>query len=149
MTTAVCRKRTQAFEAYLYVALGPDLARQAEWSTAGIPTLRDVSVLHRLVVAAGLDPTILLRDLSAPTALERCHGDWRPTLDRLAAPASELSSIAASAAAFDREVAPMALTAGTRRKHQAAWRTVLTWAAAHRALHLILPMSEHTMKALL
>jgi hypothetical protein len=38
--------------------------------------------------------------------------------------------------------------ASTRGGYQAAWRTVLTWGIAHDSVHLLLPMTQATLKAL-
>ena len=150
MSLEMAKCRRQAFEALLLVALGPKLAAQASWSRAGIPTLNEVSVLRRLLVAACLNADALLHNDSAPTALELAHGNWRPVIDTLAAATDGLASLDASADAFDREVAPMGNAPGTRRKHWAGWRTVLTWAATRDgALARIFPMDITTLKALL
>ena len=148
MSTTTAEQRRVIFRSYMNIALGPALAAQARYSTAGFPTLLDVSILNRLVTSAGLTCDALLRDDSALTALERAQGNWRPVVDQLAGPPGIFGSVAASAASFAREVAPMQTGARTRQKHFASWRTVLTWAAAKGCLHRILPMDKEAHMAL-
>ena len=149
MSIAAVALRRTAFEAYLLVALGSTAAARARWSKAGFPTLVEVSVLEPLLDLLGLDRATLLANNSAPVALEAADGNWRPAMDALAGAPSDLGSVEASAAAFDREVAPLARQSKTRSKHWAAWRTVLTWAAARECLPRIMPMDLVVLKAFL
>ena len=59
-----------------------------------------------------------------------------------------LATVEELAAVFDQCVGPASLVASTRRGYHAAWRTVLTWGIAHKALGQLMPMSKVTLKAL-
>ena len=129
--------------------LDPEIAWQLRWSAAGFPTMTDVSILtadsHFLALDGELQRA-LLSDESAQTAVER--GDGILPAIRVKRARGALATVEELAAVFDQCVGPASLEASTRRGYQAAWRTVLTWGIAHRALGQLMPMSKITLKAL-
>ena len=56
--------------------------------------------------------------------------------------------MASLAAAFDEHLAPAYRQPCTRAVYWRAWRLVITWAVARKAVQDILPMSLNTLKAL-
>ena len=56
--------------------------------------------------------------------------------------------VAALAAAFDQHLAPACRQPSNRVDYWCAWRLVITWAVARKAVPDILPMSLETLKAL-
>jgi hypothetical protein len=129
--------------------LDPETAWQLRWSAAGFPTMMDVSILtadsHFLALDGELQRA-LLSDESTQTAVER--GEWILPAIRVKRARGALATVEELAAVFDQCVGPASLEASTRRGYQAAWRTVLTWGIAHRALGQLMPMSKITLKAL-
>ena len=125
MTSSTFDQRLLVPRSYMNLTLDPALAAQTCFSTAGFPTPREVAVLDRLAMAAGLDHVALLHDDSAATALEKALGNWRPVVDHLAGPPADFGFVAASAAAFAREVARCS-TASVRARN-----TLLVGGLAH------------------
>lgn len=115
------------------------------WSKSVMPTLVKVDCLRELVVEAGADPGILLADFSAATSLEISDGNWQGVMKVIGGEGA--GSVAESAAAFRRHVAPSMEAVSTREKAWASWRTVLTWAAARSAMGELLPMPVEVFQA--
>ena len=122
---------------------------QLQWSKAGFPTLTDVVSLASDAVFRVLrdeQRRQLLHDESAQTAVER--GDGLIPAVRVKTGGQRLPTLQQLADTFDECIGPAKLEASTRGGYQAAWRTVLTWGIAHDSVHLLLPMTQATLKAL-
>ena len=134
----------------------PVAGAQADWEdygqdlpAAGFPTVMEADILVGDSLFLGLDgeqQRALLSDESTQTAVER--GDGILPAIRVKRTRGALATVDELAAVFDQCVGPASLEVSTRRGYQAAWRTVLTWGIAHRALGQLLPMSKVTLKAL-
>jgi hypothetical protein len=131
--------------------LDPETAWQLRWSAAGFPTMIDASILTADSHFLGLDRELqraLLSDEFMQTAVERGDGPGILPAIRVKKACGALATVEELAAVFDQCVGPASLVASTRRGYQAAWRTVLTWGIAHKALGQLMPMSKVTLKAL-
>ena len=129
--------------------LDPETAWRLRWSTAGFPTIMEADILADDSLFLVLDEELrraLLADESMQTAVER--GDGILPAIRVKRARGALATVDELAAVFDQCVGPASLEASTRRGYHAAWRTVLTWGIAHRALRQLMPMSKVTLKAL-
>jgi hypothetical protein len=129
--------------------LDPETVWKLRWSAAGFPTIMEADILAGDSLFLGLDgeqQRALLSDESIQTAVER--GDGILPAIRVKRARGALATVHELAAVFDQCVGPASLEVSTRRGYQAAWRTVLTWGIAHRALGQLLPMSKVTLKAL-
>ena len=129
--------------------LDPETVWKLKWSAAGFPTIMEADILAGDPLFLGLDgelQRVLLADESAQTAVER--GDGILPAVRVKRARGALATVDELAAVFDQCVGPASLEVSTRRGYQAAWRTVLTWGIAHRALGQLMPMSKVTLKAL-
>lgn len=137
-----------AWRAAVVVQLGAGDVRPT-WSRTPLPAITNLESLHHAVAFAHVDRVRLLHNDSAPTALELADGNWGPAVRRLAgSTAMPDSTIARLAAAFDQHLAPSCMRPRTRADYWRAWRLVVTWAVARRAVPDILPMSLVTLKAL-
>ena len=58
-----------------------------------------------------------------------------------------LATLKQLSATLDECVGPTELEASKSLGYQAAWRTVVTWGVAHESVHLLLPMTQATVKA--
>ena len=119
------------------------------WSKTPLPALENLGELRHADAFGAADRDRILLDDSAPTALDRADGNWGPAVRRLVghnAPARV--TVATLAAAFDEHLAPACRQPRTRADYWRAWRLVITWAVARRAVQDILPMSLDTLKAL-
>ena len=143
----ILSSRQLAARAATLAALTPDLAALASFSDAKYPTLASVAFLAPFLSGLGLDAHTLTSDLSAATLIEASDGNWEQVMDSLAA--SVMPGLEGRAAAFDAHIAPSAECTSTRTKAMAGWRTVVSWALSRKALHLVLPMSYDTLKAVL
>jgi len=120
-----------------------------EWSRTPLPALVNLEAVRNARAFDGVDRDRLLSNNAAPTALERANGHWGPAVRRLCdAHASPAATIASLAADFDRHLAPAVRQPRTRADYWRAWRLVVTWAVARKAVAHILPMSLETLKAL-
>ena len=135
-----------AYRAEVAIAVGQALAPELRWGRSAMPTLLGVGPLAAALRRAGADPRALLRDFSAITQLEASEGNWEGVMRAIGSEGS--SSVAASAAAFQRHVAPSMEATATRAKAWSGWRTVLTWATARGCLGEIMPMSLEVFQAL-
>ena len=137
-----------AWRAAVVVQLGAGGVRP-EWSRTPLPAIMNLESLHHAAAFAGVDRHRLLRNDSTPTALETADGNWGPAIRRLAvATARPDTTIDRLAEAFDHHLAPSCMRPRTRADYWRAWRLVVTWAVARRAVTSILPMSLATLKAL-
>ena len=119
------------------------------WSKTPLPVLLNVTELAHASAFAGVDRVRILLDDSAPTALERADGNWGPAARRLGATGGGAGATVASLAAeFDRHLAPSIRQPRTRADYWRAWRLVVTWGVARKALGSVLPMSPETLNAL-
>jgi hypothetical protein len=100
--------------------------------------------------AGGLNG-LLLGNSAPRTAFEQPGATWADTIDRphleLPRP-SPMPSIGSMAAAFAAHVMSMAREPSTWDGHWQNWRAVVTWAIAHGALRLILPIRLDILQAL-
>ena len=129
--------------------LEPETCERLTWSSAGFPTLADISPLREdsLFLRMGDEQLRqLLHDESEQTPVER--GDGIIPAVRIKSGGARLASLEQLTATFDECVGPAKLEASTRQGYQAAWRTVVTWGIAHESVHLLLPMTQATVKAL-
>jgi integrase len=136
-----------AFQVTVRHNLRPEWASLARFSRSrGMPYLINLPALAGSPAFQNCDTSILLRDISAPTALELTDGDWRAaapvTTQPLAAP------VPALAAAFTDLVWPSRNAVSTRAKNWTMWATAVTWGVARDATHLLFPMTTSTLKAL-
>jgi hypothetical protein len=102
------------------------------------------SELAHASASAGVYRERILCDNSAPTALELADGNWGSMARRLppgrkgGGPGATVASLAAR---FDRHLAQSIRQPRTRADFWRAWRLVITWEVAHKALGAVLPMS--------
>ena len=136
-----------AFRAAVIIGLGADFGNRARWSASqGMPFVTNLLDLAASPAFAACDPTDILCNLSAKTALETADGNWAGVPASLQPrPATCLADLTA---AFNKHVWPSRSQASTRSKHWVNWAVVVTWAVAWGAAHLILPMSTDTLKGL-
>ena len=136
-----------AFRAAVIIGLGADFGNRARWSASqGMPFVTNLLDLAASPAFAACDPTDILCNLSAKTALESADGNWAGVPASLQPrPATCLADLTA---AFNKHVWPSRSQASTRSKHWVNWAVVVTWAVAWGAAHLILPMSTDTLKGL-
>ena len=113
-----------------------------------LPALRNLTQLHLSAAFAGHNVSMLLQDFSEPTTLELAEGNWREAVRALGGPQLD-ASLAQLEAGFDQHVAPSRVRPATRAGHWDHWRLVVTWAVARKAVGLILPMAQGTLKALM
>ena len=142
--------RTAAFRSTVVYNLGAGAGEEPRWNSRTlIPTLSSFATFRALAARRRWPIEAWLFDDGAVTALEACQGHWRPAVAALAfAPrAGHVPSVAASAAAFKREVLPMALAQGTRHKYVIHRLSVLTWAVWKGVLPQLLPMSMDLLRA--
>ena len=137
-----------AWRSMVTVRLGAGSAR-LKWSRTPLPALENVSELGHASAFDVPGRSRILLDDSAPTALERADGNWGPAVRRLGAQHAQAhATVSTLAAAFDEHLAPSLLQPRTRADYWRAWRMVVTWAVARRAVREILPMPLLTLKAL-
>jgi hypothetical protein len=138
-----------AWHSMVVVRLGAGHARPA-WSKNPMPALTNLAELGHASAFAGVDRQRILYDDSAPTELERAQeGNWGAVARRLGAPGGGTGATVASLASeFDRHLAPSIRQPRTRADYWRAWRLVVTWGVARKALGAVLPMSLTTLKAL-
>jgi hypothetical protein len=137
-----------AWRSMVAVRLGAGNARLS-WSKTPLPVPLNVMELAHASAFAGVDRGRILLDDSAPTALERADGNWGPAARRLGATGGGAGATVASLAAeFDRHLAPSIRQPRTRADYWRAWRLVVTWGVARKALGSVLPMWPETLKAL-
>jgi len=137
-----------AWKSMVAVRLGAGDAH-LRWSKTPLPALENLGELRHATTFGVADRASILLDDSAPTALERADGNWGSAVRRLGGHiASAHATVASLAAAFDEHLAPACRQPRTRADYWRAWRLVVTWAVARKAVHDILPMSLDTLKAL-
>ena len=137
-----------AWKSTVVVRLGAGAAR-VSWSRTALPAIENLGELHGAAVFRQVDRDRILLNDSLPTALERADGNWGPAVRRLAGSRLDANTtVARLAAAFDRHLGPACRQPSTRADYWRAWRLVVTWAVARKAVHAILPMSLETLKAL-
>jgi hypothetical protein len=137
-----------AWRSMVTVRLGAGNARLS-WSKTPLPVLLNVTELAHASAFAGVDRGRILLADSEPTALERADGNWGPAARRLGAPGGGAGATVTSLAAeFDRHLAPSIRQPRTRADYWRAWRLVVTWAVARKAVKDILSMKMDTLKAL-
>lgn len=136
-----------ALRSAVVIAVGPTLSPLLVWSASVLPTLQNAEdVLRGVIARCCADAWHLLRDSSAPSALDGARGNWEPLLSLLASGVAP--TIEAMSAAFEAHILPLGAARGTRVKAWRNWRTVLTWAAGRDALGRILPMDRQTLQAM-
>ena len=119
------------------------------WSKTPLPALENLNELRHADAFDSADRVRIFLDDSAPTALERADGNWGPAIRRLGGHhASASATVTTLAAAFDEHLAPACRQPRTRADYWRAWRLVVTWAVARKAVLDILPMPLDTLKAL-
>ena len=137
-----------AWRSMVAVRLGAGHARFA-WSKTPMPALTNLAELGHASAFWGVDRQRILHDDSAPTELERADGNWGVVARRLGASGGGTGATVASLASeFDRHLAPSIRKPRTRADYWRAWRLVVTWGVARKALGAVLPMSLTTLKAL-
>jgi hypothetical protein len=137
-----------AWRSMVVVRLGAGHARLA-WSKTSMPALTDLAELGYAPAFAGVDRQLILHDDSAPTELERADGNWGAVARRLGASGGGTGATVWSLASeFDRHLAPSIRQPRIRADYWQAWRLVVTWGVARKALGAVLPMSLTTLKAL-
>ena len=120
-----------------------------EWSRTPLPAIVNLEAVRDAGVFSGVDKSRIFLNDTAPTALERANGNWGPAVRGLCdARANPGATVASLSAEFDRHLAPACRQPRTRADYWRAWRLVVTWAVARKAVDLILPMSLETLKAL-
>ena len=119
------------------------------WSKTPMPALTNLAELGHASAFGGVDRQRILHDDSAPTELERADGNWGAVARRLgASDGGTGATVASLALEFDRHLAPSIRQPRTRADYWRAWRLVVTWGVARKALGAVLPMSLTTLKAL-
>ena len=120
-----------------------------EWSRTPLPAIVNLETVRDAAIFGGADRSRLFQNDSAPTALERASGHWGPAVRRLCdAQANPAASVASLTAEFERHLEPAIRQPRTRANCWRAWKLVVTWAVARKAVELILPMTLDTLKAL-
>ena len=120
-----------------------------EWSRSPLPAIVNLEAVRGARVFEVADEARLFLNDAAPTHLERANGHWGPAVRSLCdSQANPTATVASLAAAFDRHLAPAIRQPRTRADYWRAWRLVVTWAVARKAVDSILPMSLDTLKAL-
>ena len=120
-----------------------------EWSRTPLPAIVNLEAVRDAGAFSGVDKSRIFLNDTAPTALERANGNWGPAVRGLCdARANPGATVASLSAEFDRHLAPACRQPRTRADYWRAWRLVVTWAVARKAVDLILPMSLETLKAL-
>jgi hypothetical protein len=136
-----------AFRSSVINGLGAGFGNLARWSrSSGMPFVTNLADVAGSPAFAAVDPSIILLNTSARTALEQADGNWADvplTLQPAAPP-----SVAALTAAFNTHIWPSRSQPSTRGKHWVNWAVVVTWAIAWGIVAAILPMSVDTLKAL-
>jgi hypothetical protein len=145
-TRSTVEMRKQALKSAVMMRVGSRAAQQLRWARSVMPTLLDVEPLRAAVTRAGADASVLLRDFSIATPLERSDGNWEDIMASIGGEGA--ASVAAASRAFDENIAPAMEAVATRQRLWACWRGVLTWAAARNVLDDILPMSLTVFQAL-
>ena len=134
-----------AWRSMVVVRLGAGHARLA-WSKTPIPALTNLAELGHASAFAGVDRQRILHDDSAPTELERADWNWGAEARRLGASGVGTGATVASLASeFDRHLAQSIRQPRTRADYWRAWRLVVTWGVARKALGAVLPMSLTTL----
>ena len=136
------------FRGAVILALGPNLAASAEWTTGSIPTLANaLAILSPRIRAECPAWQAALRDDSLNSPLDTADGHYEHALARLTS--TTPTTIAAMSQAFGDHIAPLGSASATRAKATRYWRSCLTWALARNALPRVLPMSSDTLLAML
>ena len=136
-----------AFRAAVQHNLRQEWASLARFSRSqGMPYLINLPDLAGSPAFERCDTSILLRNASAPTALERTDGDWRAAAPIITQPLT--APVPALAAAFTELVWPSRNAVSTRAKNWTMWATAVTWGVARNATLSLFPMSTNTLKAL-
>lgn len=135
------------FRASVILGLGAGFGNLATWSAStGMPFLTNLPALAASPAFSTPLAAEILRDFSAPTALEAADGNWAAAMATIRLPAAR--SLSDLTDAFNAHLWPSRSQASTRGKHQNNWAVVVTWAVAWGAVHLLLPMHTDTLKAL-
>ena len=122
---------------------------RVSWARTPLPAVNNIHELSHLAIFSEIDKERVLWNDSAPTALERADGNWGPAVRRLCNGAEGVNvTVAALTAAFNRYLGPAVRQPRTRADYRRAWRLVVTWAVARKAVKDILPMKLDTLKAL-
>ena len=121
--------------------------RMVVFGRGPLPFIKNVSQLHDSHVFEGQNHRALLHDVSMPTALERADGNWERVISQLGGP-SLSASVDELAAAFDTHIMPAVVRPRTREGHYRYWSVVVTWAIVRKSVHLLMPMTRHTLKAI-
>ena len=118
------------------------------WRQTTAPCLEDINVLRNtpLLDSIPSGTKLILSNDSSPTVLEHADGQWRAALNRICH--THLCPIQELAQGFATHVLPAQRASSTRTKNWRYWSTVVTWAIAHGALPLIMPMSQIVLMAL-
>jgi hypothetical protein len=122
---------------------------QLDWSRTPLPAIVNLEAVRAASIFSGVDTHKIFLNDTAPTALERASGNWGPAVRSLCdAQASPAATVASLAAQFEQHLAPAIRQPRTRADYWRAWRMVVTWAIARKAVEMILPMPLETLKAL-
>ena len=138
----------EAWRVIVRVRVGSPFGQIIQWAKGPLPYIKD---LTRLADAHPFDGVCnkraLLQDISPPTALERSKGNWEAVIRELGGPGLS-ASLAELTAAYDAHIFPSTTQPSTRLKNWANWSLVVTWAIVRKAVHMLLPMSRDTLKAI-
>jgi hypothetical protein len=118
------------------------------WTKSVLLTLSNPRLfLSKLRHQLRLPSDRLFSDISAQTALEKSDGNWDRVINPLASRCG--TNITKMTAAFNTYIQPSFQACTTRKQSWRSWCSVLTWAAGRNALHLIIPMTLKTLKAMI
>ena len=136
------------FRGAVTLALGPNLAGEARWTSSTIPTLENVLLLvDDKLRCACPHWRLALQDDTIASPLDTADGHYEPIIARLAVDTP--ATIAAMSQAFATVIAPLGTAPATRVKAARNWRSCVTWALARGALHQLLPMPTDVLLAML
>jgi hypothetical protein len=111
-----------------------------------MPALTNLAELRHASAFAGVDRQRILNDEMSPGEGGRELGCSGPTAGGIWR--RHGATVASLALEFDRHLAPSIRQPHTRADYWRAWRLVVTWGVARKAMGAVLPMSLTTLKAL-
>lgn len=143
-------ERTTAFQSAVVYNLGAAAGVSPRWNgRTTVPTLASFAPVRALAARRNWAITAWLFEDGEGRALEVCEGRWRPAMAAIAfAPsAAGAPSVAASLAAFNEHIRPLAHARRTRTKYLVHRLSILTWAIWKGVLPVLLPMSDDLLRA--
>jgi len=136
-----------AIQAHITLALGAGFGNLVIWGRCQYPTILNLADLHHSPAFRSL-PKIhhVLKNLTSLTLHEQANGNRYAAASLLRS--VPCSSIADLTSAFNQNLWPMRSQASTRLTNWRYWNMVIAWALSWNSVHLLLPMSIDTLKAL-